>query len=89
MLDLFDEKPKAGDKIAIIVTPNASRTRVKTEHKPDGTRQIRVYVTTPAEDGRANKAVIDLLAETWGLPKSTLTITHGLTGRHKIVAITL
>ena len=34
---------------------------------------LKAQVTAPAEDGKANAAVIELLAETWRLPKSAFS----------------
>jgi uncharacterized protein YggU (UPF0235/DUF167 family) len=44
-------------------------------------------VTAPAEDGKANAAVIGLLAETWRLPKSAFAVTRGATSRDKVLSI--
>ena len=56
-----------GTEIAVRVTPKASRDRFVVEEG-----QIRVYVTTVPEDGKANAAVQKLLAKAPGLPKSRL-----------------
>ncbi|MCB1411327.1 MAG: DUF167 domain-containing protein, partial [Rhodobacteraceae bacterium] len=45
---------------------------------------IRVYVTVVPEDGKANKAVIRLLAKALGVPKSSLTLIRGATARDKV-----
>ena len=44
-------------------------------------------VTAPSEDGKANSAVIDLLAREWRLPKSAFEIVRGATQRDKVVRI--
>lgn len=46
-----------------------------------------VYVREPAVDGKANRAVIELLAEYYGVPKSNVEIVHGHTARTKAVRI--
>jgi len=71
-----------GTRIAVRVTPNASRNRVVAE---DGT--IRVYVTTVPEDGKANVAVIELLAKAIGLAKSRLQLVRGATSRDKVFRV--
>jgi uncharacterized protein YggU (UPF0235/DUF167 family) len=48
---------------------------------------LRAQVTAPAEDGKANAAVIDLLAATWRLPKSAFAVTRGATSRDKVLSI--
>lgn len=44
-------------------------------------------VKEPAEDGRANEALLQLLARTWQLPRSDLAIVAGAASRQKIVHI--
>ena len=48
---------------------------------------LKAAVTAPAEDGRANAALIDLLAEQWRLPKSIFEIMRGAAHRDKVVRI--
>ena len=79
--------PPAGSLVAVRVTPKASASRVKAEAQEDGTLLYRVYVTVAAEDGKANKAVIDLLAKAWGLRKSSLVLVRGHTDRNKLFRI--
>lgn len=75
------------ETIIVRVTPKASCNVVKVEPQADGTVLYRVYVTTVAEDGKANKAVIDLLAHLLGVRKSALTIVQGLTNRNKVIRV--
>lgn len=48
---------------------------------------LKAAVTVPAEDGKANSAVIELLAKEWRLPKSVFEIVRGVTQRDKVVSI--
>ena len=48
---------------------------------------VRVYVTAPPVDGKANAAAIELLAEALGVAKSRVTIQRGERGRNKVVAV--
>lgn len=68
-----------GAEIAVRVTPKASRNAVT-----EGEYGLRVSVTTVPEDGKANKAVIKLLATALGVPKSSLTLVRGATSRDKV-----
>ena len=52
-----------------------------------GQGTLKVAVTAPAEDGKANRAVIELLAAEWRLPKSAFEVMRGLTARDKTVRI--
>ena len=71
-----------GAQIEVRVTPKASRMRITHE---DG--QIRVYVTTVPEGGKATKDVIKLLARALGIPKSRLELLRGTTSRDKVFGI--
>jgi uncharacterized protein len=52
-----------------------------------GQGALKAAVTAPAEDGKANKAVIGLLAAEWRLPKSAFAVMRGATARDKTVSI--
>ena len=71
-----------GTEIAVRVTPKASRNAVTV----DGDA-IRVHVTTVPEDGKANAAVVKLLAKALGVAKSRLVLTRGATSRDKVFRI--
>lgn len=66
----------------IRVTPHAKQNKVV---ENDGV--LRVYTTVAPENGRANEAVVKLLSEYFDVPKSSIKILRGLTGRDKIVSI--
>jgi uncharacterized protein (TIGR00251 family) len=50
---------------------------------------LRVRVKAPPVDGKANAALILLLSETFQIPKSSMSISHGLSSRNKTVDISL
>lgn len=87
MLDLFTATDGFSKGLHIKVTAKASANRIKVEELSNGGQLIRVYVTTAAERGKANKEVIKLLAEALSLPPSALRITRGLTSNNKIITI--
>jgi uncharacterized protein len=66
--------------VTVKVTPRARHETIEGVG-PDGA--LRVKVTAPADDGKANAAVIALLARCWNVPKSALSITSGHTSRRK------
>lgn len=66
----------------IRVTPHAKQNKVV---ENDGI--LRVYTTVAPENGRANDAVVELLSEHLGIPKSRIKIIKGLTGRNKVVTV--
>jgi len=48
---------------------------------------VKVSVTAPPEDGRANDAVVRLLAKTLGVPRSAVTLIAGERSRDKRVRV--
>ena len=46
-----------------------------------------MYVSAAPADNEANKAVVETLAKTLGVPKSRITIVRGSTSRSKTVEI--
>ncbi len=77
-----DNEP-SGYTLSVRVQPRASRNRVS------GLRDgfLRVSVTAPPQDGRANAAVLELLADTLGVAKSSLRIVRGHSARDKSVYV--
>ena len=71
-----------GTEIAVRVTPRASRNAVLA----DGDA-IRVTVTTVPEDGKANAAVVKLLAKALGVAKSRLVLVRGASSRDKVFRV--
>jgi uncharacterized protein (TIGR00251 family) len=49
---------------------------------------LKVRIAAPAADNRANAALIELLSEILGVPRSNISIARGATGRRKVVEIT-
>ena len=72
-------------KLTIRLTPNA-RTSQITQWKDE---ILFVRVHAPAKEGKANAALIELLAASFRLPKTHIHLLHGLQGRTKIVEIPL
>ena len=69
-------------KILIKVVPRAKRNLVKNEND-----QWKVYVCAPAREGKANAAVINVLAEHFRLKRSKIEVTKGLHSRIKEITI--
>ena len=70
--------------MAIRVTPRASRNEI-VEVLPDHT--VKVRLTAPPVEGKANLALIEFLAEVLDVSKSRIEIVAGQTGRDKLVTI--
>jgi len=82
-------QPAAGGvRVAVRVTPKASADRVRgVALDQAGVAWLQVTVTAVPEDGRANKAVVALLAKRWRLPKSTVAVVQGTTDRRKTLLV--
>lgn len=73
---------------AVRLTPNAARNTVIGWIKNDaGQTFLKVTVTTVPENGKANQALISLLAKEWKIPKSAFQIEKGETDRNKILSV--
>ena len=70
-------------RLRLRVSPGARRAGIVGRHGD----AWKVRVTAPPEDGRANEAVLRLLAETLSLPRAALTLVSGHGAREKIVAL--
>jgi len=68
--------------VKIKVVPNARKNEVLGEEG-----RLKVYVTSPPTGGKANKAVVELLAEFFGIKKGDVKIIKGEKSREKIVEI--
>ena len=68
--------------INIKVIANARKVLVKEE-----AGNLKVYVAAPAVEGKANKAVIELLANYFGIKKGQIEITKGLQSKNKTINI--
>ena len=85
---------KDGVRLRLRVTPRARRNAV-TGILDTGTQEgaeasgpaLKVTVTAPPADGKANTAVLALLARVLHVPKSTLSVLSGATGRNKLIHI--
>lgn len=71
--------PNDGLEILVRVTPRSSRRRL--EWVGDGTLQAWVHAA-PAEGG-ANLAVAELLAESFGIPRTAVVLERGAASRAK------
>ena len=81
----FTSSP-GGISVAVRLTPKAAKNRIgEVRASADGKEALRVWVTAPPEGGKANKALIALLAKEWKMAKGGITIKTGARGRNKTV----
>lgn len=77
-----------GLKLRLRLTPGASRDQVKDVVRDEkGVAWLTASVTAVPENGRANKALVKLLAKHWRLTKSAIEIVGGTTDRRKSLLI--
>jgi len=76
-------------RIRVRLQPKASRNELKgwKEDPESGERILQARVTAPPVDGKANKALIALLAKEFKTPKSKIRIVQGETSRDKLVEL--
>lgn len=72
-----------GVLLAVRAQPGARKNAVGGEHGG----ALKVAVTAPPEDGRANAAIVELLRDWLGLRRSEVELASGLTNRNKQVLI--
>ncbi|MGD2174769.1 MAG: DUF167 domain-containing protein [Candidatus Brocadiaceae bacterium] len=77
------EATKDGVRVPVLVQAGASRDRLYGDH--DG--RLKLSVSAPPENGRANEAVCALLASTLDVSKSRVRILSGHRSRRKEVLI--
>jgi len=72
-----------GVSLKVLVQPRSSRNQLVGLH---GDR-LKIQITAPPVDSRANAMVRDLLADVLGIPRQAVEIVRGLTAREKTVHV--
>jgi uncharacterized protein (TIGR00251 family) len=73
-----------GCTLPVRVHPGAKRNAITGTH--DGA--LKISLTTPPTDGRANAALIAFLAERLNIPRATIELITGATSRSKTLRLT-
>lgn len=77
-----------GLRVDLRVQPGASRARIDGPARlGDGSVVIKVRVTEPPEGGKANAAVVKLLAKAWRVPRGAIRVISGAGARRKCVLV--
>lgn len=72
-----------GVRLAVLITPNARKTEVVGVQD----ESLKLKLAAQPIEGKANEALVKFLAKTLSVPRSAVTITHGLTARRKLIEI--
>ena len=81
------ETAQGGVSVALRVTPKAALSLIDgVLAVPDGAR-LKVRVAAPRERGKANAALLAVLADAWGVPRRALRLASGAGARDKTVLI--
>ncbi len=83
-MECFAELPDNSLSLNVYVQPRASRNRLAGMHG----KAVKLCITAPPVDDKANTAVLAFLAKLFGLPKSALQIKTGRQARNKQIIIT-
>ena len=77
-----------GLRLAIRATPKASSDRILgVIADGHGGTALKVAVTAPPEDGKANAALVKLLARELALKPGDIAVMKGVSARSKVIAI--
>ncbi|MBS1969910.1 MAG: YggU family protein [Bdellovibrionales bacterium] len=77
-------KTDRGVKLTLFIQPKASKNEIIGPHNG----ALKVKITAPPVDGKANAELVEFLSEILEIPKRQIEILKGETGRNKTVEIT-
>ena len=76
------KKTDKGITLSLKILPNSSKNElIKNDN------ELKVKITAPPVDGKANKALIEFLSKTFKIPKSYFEIIRGETSKEKVILI--
>ena len=79
---------ETGLSLFVRVTPRSSKDAIEgVTVDAAGDARLAVRLRAVPEDGKANKALVALLAKSWKIPKSAITIAAGETQRQKTLRL--
>ena len=73
----------AGIRIAVQLAPKAKKTEVVGVVED----MLRIRLQAQPVDGKANEALIRFVADTLGVPKRAVKLTHGFTSKRKLLEV--
>jgi uncharacterized protein len=86
-MDWLTRHPE-GARVALKVTPRATLSGVHgVEVDGAGNAHLALRVSAPPEAGKANAALIKLLAKRWRMPQRDLEVVSGAGARRKVLHV--
>lgn len=76
-------EPSEGVTFNVKVVPRAHRSEIVGMEND----ALKVRLNAPPVEGRANQALVELLAHALGVPRATIEIIRGASSRHKVVRV--
>ncbi len=71
---------------SVRLTPKGGRDAIEGwKDAPDGKRYLKARVSAPPEDGKANEALVRLIAKALGVGKTKVRIVSGVASRMKTI----
>ncbi len=83
MIPLREGSNDDGVSFAVRVQPRARRNAIVGELGD----ALKIALTAPPVDGRANEACVEFFAELFDVPRSSVTITSGQSSRNKVIRV--
>ncbi|MCB2184342.1 MAG: YggU family protein [Desulfobulbaceae bacterium] len=79
-MNFLSQEKNNAVRLSLYIQPKASQNRFCGSHGDD---EMKLAITAPPVDGKANKAVVSFLAKFFGVAKSSITLKSGMQSRHK------
>lgn len=73
-----------GVTLTVRAQPGAKKTAITGVYGEGAAAQLKIAVQAPPVEGRANSALVEFLAELFGLPKSRVELVSGELSRSKV-----
>jgi hypothetical protein len=73
--------------LAVRVHPRAKKTAITGVYGEGREAALKISLSSPAIEGRANHALVELLAAIFDVPRASVTILSGAQSRNKVVRI--
>lgn len=73
--------------LALKVKPNAKEDKIISAEEINEKYYLKISVKSPPEDGKANKAIIDLFSKILRIKKQDLEILRGASSQYKVLEI--